>query len=361
MLEAFRARGSVAVRAVAGGEPLWVAAYEFVEALLLGVRSHLPDLRLDCELDLAPATGAGGQEASEIVALRVTFGTAPIIGEVATPSRFCHEVHLQRELRFALVRPPGCSASEPLVLHVNGLELPQLPEIPVLRRQIRSSLGSDFNYNNAYNWWLQNKDKEYPLERSKFNRIYSSLWGIRAMQLLPKQFQMDFFWGFLHGTNCHLEAFMFYHGRCDSRVRIAAQRGPGRDDEEKELLAFGTPLAKQSLAANRANGERFAKSVTNFAAMVYGRDIGQPPASAKVITKIFSAARSWGPGASGWQLHDPTWLCRDQTNSLGLVVKEQGRIIWRLPGGEQPARAPASGPPGGRPWACCRRRRPGGG
>uniref|UniRef100_A0A7S0FXV1 Uncharacterized protein n=1 Tax=Pyrodinium bahamense TaxID=73915 RepID=A0A7S0FXV1_9DINO len=356
VLQAFRAKGEAAVLATSGGDggPLWAAACDLVEALLLGVRSHLQDVRTECELRLANEEPCSVD--TDVVSLKVRFSAAPLIGEVATPSRFCHEVHLLEEVGFALRRPPTKTARDPLVLRVEGLELAELPEIPGLRRKIKTSLGSDFNIDTAYSWWLQHKDKEYPLDRSKFHRIYESLWGMRTMQMLPKQMSMDFFWSFLHGTNCHLEAFMFHHGKCSSRVRIAAQRGPGRNTEERELLAFSAPLAKQALAANRSNGERFAASVTNFGAMVYGRDIGQPPASARVITKIFSAARWWGHGPNGWQRFDHTWLCRDQTNSLGIVVKEQGRIIWRLPGESDSMRPPLEVRPPRR-ICCCRRRR----
>jgi len=339
VVRAFRAKGSLAVQAASGGSdaPLWVAACDLVDAILQGVHAHLPAVALTCEVcGQCEKTGhTVACEAEEAVTLTVSFDGKHIVGEVATPTRFCHEIHIVGKLRFALERPSGDSA-KPLVLRVAGLELPELPDVTRLREHMKAALGHEYGPDAALRWWMQNKHEQFPLEKSKFHRIAESLWGQRATMMLPRQFVTEFIWGFLNGTNCHLEAFMFQHGSGASPVKITARRGPGQTDLERELLAISGPLAIKQLLNNRASGEKFAASMMNFVAMIYGQDARQPGANARLITKVFSAASWWGPGQSGWQQYDTTWCCRDQKNSFGMVVKEQGRVIWRVAGEPTP-------------------------
>merc|ERR1712216_266439 len=62
----------------------------------------------------------------------------------------------------------------------------------------------------------------------------------------------------------------------------------------------------------------------------HDRANGFPGASAEKVKKLFSAAEWWGPGETGWTQCDDTWLCTDQKDFFGRVLKAQGRMIWRL-------------------------------
>lgn len=331
-LSIFRARGLGILPAGTGKvEPyavLWAAACDLVENLLLGVRLHLPEVIAECTITGKPA-GDTSVENADLLSMEVHFSHGPIVGEVATPSRFCHEVHLMQNMRFTLHLPRVKAGEEQLlVLKVSGLEFPTLPEMDGLRNKIKEVLGPDFTGEAAYSWWLQNKDKELPLAKSKFHRIYESIWGLPGAKMLPLQVALDFFVPFLIGTHVTPEAFTFH--MASDMVRMTCSKAPGRTPEEIELIKQLTPLAQECLRRNRTGGERAAASSTNFGAMFHGPAIGQPAASALVITRLLSAAKWWGPGARGWQQLDQTWQCRDRKNRVGVVVERQGRIIWSL-------------------------------
>merc|ERR1711920_281503 len=127
----------------------------------------------------------------------------------------------------------------------------------------------------------------------------------------------------------------------------------------RELASVSDPLARENLIINRGKGEFFARSVMNFTAMVYGADVGQPGAQAKVIAKIFTGASWWGAEHGGWQQLDETWLCRDRKNRLGIVTQETGRVLWRVAGDVKPSRVVSNQSKyvvTRRAWVCCSRR-----
>merc|ERR1712232_1047669 len=74
-------------------------------------------------------------------------------------------------------------------------------------------------------------------------------------------------------------------------------------------------------------GEMFAASGMNWMNMFYGRALGHHGGRPSKITKLFSAAKDWGPAEDGWQRFDNTWLCADSKSMFGRV-QEQGRVIW---------------------------------
>lgn len=350
-VRAFQTSGTALVKEVAGStaEPLWAAANNFVECLLLGVREHLPDVSADCDL-IVEESGLG----AESVSLVVRFAKSPIVGQVCTPTRFCFDLHLLEAVKFTLHNKPANVNSDQLVLSVKGMVLAPLVEIPRLRDQAKAELGDKFNKFTAHGYWLRHKDEHYPLQTSKLHRIYESLWGSKAAKMLPGPYKVDFMWGFLLATNMYLDDFVFNH---DPKVKVTvmARMEPCRTQEEKDLLEISTRVAQENLAKNRSAGEFFANSVTNFAAMLHAHTIGQPSANAKAITKLFSAAQWWGPGEHGWHRWEDTWLCRDQKGSFGHVIATQGRMIWQVHQ-TGPAQRTAQKPR--RFCFCCRRREP---
>merc|ERR1712107_458057 len=58
--------------------------------------------------------------------------------------------------------------------------------------------------------------------------------------------------------------------------------------------------------------------------------IGREGARPEQIRKLMSAASWWGPGPSGWQKVDYTWLLIDKKDMCGNIMQEQGRLIWRV-------------------------------
>mmetsp|Transcript_27385 Transcript_27385/g.78321 ORF Transcript_27385/g.78321 Transcript_27385/m.78321 type:complete len:461 (-) Transcript_27385:90-1472(-) len=335
-LQTFERCGVTAVKVATAGNgvkshvQLWASACELVRALLLGVGTHLPDLQPEIDLREHSPDAPG----VESVSLALNFGSRVVVGEVATPSRCCFEVRLSGIVRFALERPsPSAGDSQlKLTLRVHGVDLPALQDGIELRKRLQVELGSEaggFCKQEVFDWWMQHKDTAYPLETSKFHRLYESLFGQRGMQLLPKTINHDSLWGFLHNPGCTIQSFTF-HSDSRDRTTLTAERSPAKSDEEAELLKTCRQVAQDILKDNRAAGERFAASATNFAALLYGHEIGQAGAKAAVIVKLFSAAKWWGPGTDGWGRFDQTWGCKDKRNAFGVVVEEQGRILWRL-------------------------------
>jgi len=160
-------------------------------------------------------------------------------------------------------------------------------------------------------------------------------------------------------TYCYLDQLIFQQEHSSAEVRVRARRLPGRTDEERQLMEIGAAVGIPNLKTNRATGEKFACSVVNFAAMIYGQDAGQLGGSAKVMKKVFTGASWWGTGEDGWEKFDHTALVKDQRNSLGIVVQEQGRVIWRVADGPVLANLESKPPPVRNAWTwCCRRRRP---
>lgn len=355
---------------LAGGErpswgPLWNTACDLVSAVLLGIQEHLPDLRPEIDLREGGVVGS-----TEVVSIAVRFGDAPIVGEVATLSRCCYEVRLGGPLRFALRRPAQAAEvgrSQPLVLQVAGLDLPNLRDVTLMRDKLASLLGSDFDRKNAYAWWQEHKDEEYPLESSKFHRMYESLFGAKTTQLLPRQIAIDALWGYLHNPGCSIQSFSFHKDYKARGVTITATRVAPKSMEEAALVETCRQISHTVLRENRTAGEKFATSTTNFCAMLYGHEVNQAGAKAPLIVKLFSAAKWWGPGDDGFHKYDNTWTVKDKRNKLGILVEEQGRIIWRLgAAGDSDSGDPAAskrpggtqdGAPRRATVCCCRRRR----
>jgi len=214
-----------------------------------------------------------------------------------------------------------------LVLRVKGFSFPALPELAQMREMMQNELG-EYNKDSALAWWRKHKDAEFPLARSKFHRIWESLWGMKVMQTLPDSKRKDAFWGYLHTVDLDVHAFEFLldgEGGPQVLAHVRCSR-----DADADVNRTCEELGRQVLCDDRAMAEKFAASAANFCALLHARKFGQPSAKVDLIVKLLSAAEWWGPGTSGWQRWDLTWHCTDKVNVVGKVIKAQGRLMWHM-------------------------------
>jgi hypothetical protein len=308
-------------------------AYSFVkevlsliEALLLGPSKQIPSLLLDGCVDAT--------REDEVSAIEVCFEDC-LVAEISTRSRISHNVRLTKRVRFAVLKRQGIE--DRMVVRVQGLQFPMLPEIRRLQRRVTESLGEDYLPESAYDWWETNKHSEFPLGSYKFHRIWESLWGMKALQMMPTSKKADAFWAYLHTVDLEVDALEAHPDRSVG-ARIAA-----RSRYQADYAVYGRRCEEcggNVLKTERALGEKFARSAINFCALVHSLKAEQYGAEVKSISKLLSPAQWWGPGKSGWQQLDSTWNCTDTT------TKTQGRLIWRLGGGS------GSGTPSSRPPVC---------
>lgn len=355
VLRLFRKDGHRMAQVAAGGKeavslagPLVEAACQLVEALVLGIRAHLPELRAEARREW---DGRNSHEASFSVRF---IAPAAVIGEIVTRSRVALSVRVAGELHFALRLPQPLTEQTPLVLRVDGLEMPALPDAVRARTQLRAELGDRLDPMSAYAWWELHRHSEFPLPESKFHRVVESLLEQRALKMLGTKVRADSFWGYLHTTDLCIECFEFLlDRRLRGGISVTALERPPRSSIEAEDRAKVSEITQRILRNNRPSADRVAPSAINVGAMLSGTKLGQPGASPAVVAKLLSHARWWGPGDDGWHRHDETWLCTDRKNNLGQAVEQQGRIIWRLEG-TAPGAAPAPQPPCQREARCSR-------
>eukprot|EP00928_Gymnodinium_smaydae_P036886 TRINITY_DN25706_c0_g1_i2.p1 TRINITY_DN25706_c0_g1~~TRINITY_DN25706_c0_g1_i2.p1 ORF type:complete len:454 (+),score=104.16 TRINITY_DN25706_c0_g1_i2:86-1447(+) len=342
----FRQRGDEALARSGrqGDLLLWSTACEVFEALLGGVQRHVPEVCVSVDVvDRESSRAASRLAPSEVVAIVLRLGVPQLVGEIATRSRVCGELRLSQEVRLALLRPPPTSDGErdhrkakaaapesPLEVSVSGLAFPKIEEVAHLRARLESELGDSFDRHSAYAWWLKNKDEEFPLQHSKFRRVYESFFRHAP---LPRWACEKGFWGFINATTLEASFFKLFRFHHDGKgsVEMTALRHPPTSPADVAQMAICDAMCRDVLLTDRPIAERFSPSSMNYMAMVWGRDVNQPGADPHKIAKLFAAADSWGPGPSGWHKLDDTWLCVDEKNAFGRVTKEQGRTIWRAP------------------------------
>lgn len=336
---AFRQCGETAVHAAAGvaGAPLVDAACQLVEAVLLGMQRHLPDVHMNVKLVHGKPGG------SEVVSLAVNFHDGPLVGEIATRTRIAVGLRVAKELRFAIQRPQPDVSRSPLVLRISGLDFPRLPDVVRLREMLEDALKDRWSPDSVFRWWKEHKDLEFPLPRSKFHRLVESFLGMRSMQFLPPAIHADIFWGYLHTSDLCIEAFEFHRDK-KGGVTVTVQQKQALTSEEAQARAMNADIARKMLSEKRASGEKLCPSAMNVAAMLYGPEVNQPGACLDAIVKLLSAAQWWGHGSEGWQQFDETWLCTDKKDGFGRVVEKQGRIIWRVAGDKRAPPLPSSSP-----------------
>jgi len=337
----FRGECSSAVRTVCVGsessaELLMDAACTLVERLLVGVQEHLPTVKAQYELQVSPLdlNKTPPDAEQEMVVLEVGFHTDNVLaGEIATRSRIAAYVQLKPRLRFALARP-HCDNSgvQPLVLFVDGLELPTLPDCVQVRNSMRAELGDSMSCTTAYEWWEQHRHKRFSLSRSKFHRVLESLLEQKSFKLMGKALATDYVWNTLHTTDIRVQALEFcVDPRQIAGVSVSVRARPLLTQMEEEDRRLVKAFTQKTLLEDRARADRFAPSAINVGAMLYGAEVGAKGACPRVLAKLFTAAKWYGKKDDGtWHSYDVTWNCTDRKDIIGRVTEENGRLIWRL-------------------------------
>lgn len=325
-LRQFREKGSTAIARAGGqsaGEDLWRQACGFFEALLLGVHAQLPEVTASAQLCQCPANA--------FPELTIHYADSPLIGEFATRSRLGSIVRLDGKVCLALQQVPA-GGTQHLSVAVEGVSFPALPEVPWLRSLVQREvalIGETFNKSSMWTWFEHNMHKVCPLEDSKLHRSMECLLGLRSLQMVTTAEQRkEIPWGFMHSVDLDLTALKFYHDE-KGGVRVAAPPSPTAEaDPFRELCV---QFARDTITAHGSEMEVLAPSSLNFMRLFEGEHAGGPAASLPKITKLLSAATSWGPGTDGWKRCDSTWTCMDEKDWLGRTVREQGRVIWHHP------------------------------
>jgi len=322
--------------AVGRRKEAWDAAHAIASAVVLGLQKHIPEVLAsavlvkgrDC-MEHCQALSSGGNGIVAAVIVRITVDEA--IGEFATRSRIGSMMRLSKEVCFALRDPPKDVTTDPLVLEVSGLDFPALAEIGVIRKRLRALLGEGFNKSNVFKWWLQNRDLEYPLDKSKMRRMHASSFEGLPMVRPPDFAAEKALWGYINAPSNVFECFQFYdEGKND--IRITGIVLPANDPEEIRTRELCDDVASEVMRTQRALAEPWLPSAINISALTHGRSSGGPGAEPHKIAKLFTAADLWGPGKKGYQEVDNTWICTDIKDSMGRTVKQQGRVIWISPG-----------------------------
>lgn len=335
-LAMFRERGNAFVQNASGDEllPEWDAACGLVNALFTGMARHLGQVRSEAQVWAAaamPACGSYGAE-EKVLSLTVRLDPAPLVGVIATRSHLACDVCLDSTVRFTLLSPPSSSESGPLVVEIEGFYFKIAPEIRPLRWKLASELGKDFDPEHVYAWWLENIHEAWPIENSKARRVMEALFEVRSFQLtVPNSIKATTVWALLNGVSTSLSAFEFSRDRSNT-VRVSARRGPPVEPETAEEVERCDEILRQTLVRDEMTGDMFAPSSMNFVRLMHGHSLGQPGASAAKLTKLLTAAHTWGPGSDGWQRLDETWQAVDTKNVLGRTTKENGRLVWHMPG-----------------------------
>lgn len=170
---------------------------------------------------------------------------------------------------------------------------------------------------------------EFPPERSKIRRIFESFLGLKTAPL-PRWAREKGIWGYINAVPEVYDAFEFRRDtRAPGGISLSLALELASTPEEQAGQVLIRSFCQEVLRNNRAAAQRLAASSTNYLAMLHALPMGACGGCPRKITKLFTAAQTWGPGADSWMRSDDTWLCVDSKDMLGRVVKEQGRIIWR--------------------------------
>lgn len=339
-LKTFRSRGAQIVQASAGkaSEYTWSAACDLVEQLLSGAHRHLPEVTMDATLQFNVSVTALNCNATVQVpiCLEVSLSEGPLVGTFACRSRLGCEVHLAKEIRISLLQPLSNFDKEPLILATSGITFPPLPESGTIRNFIKAKLGDNYSKPAAYRWWMQHADEIAPLQTSMLRRRGETLLGMRSFQAaVDLDTKEDVLWGFMHGAPIDLSALEFYQG--SEGVSVTAQTRPITDPGLDDVARECDKMCHKILRKNPKLLDKFAASATTWLRLLKGRAAGFNGADARKLTKLLTAATSWGPGKDGWQRWEPTWLCVDEKDWMSRPIAEQGRVVWRGPSDKSPS------------------------
>jgi len=309
-------------------DPQWHGACGLLQTLLVGPQQHLREVTTKC--DVWACDAASSPSSPRLASFTVRWSHAPLFGEIATRSHLGCEIRFAQEVRFTLMRPADWSDSEPLVVEVEGFDFEALPEIFRIRQHLKSILGANYDSEHVYQWWLDHVRAEFPLETSKAHRILESVLGLRSSQLaIPRHVKVDAVWALVNAVSTRLAALEFV-GEQRAGLRVTGRARPPVPPTSEEDLDRCQQIMRQGLARDQHVGDVFAPSAFNFMRFLQGHAVGQHAGSVAKLTKLFSAAHTWGPGSDGWHRYDQTWLAVDEKNVFGRTVKENGRILWRV-------------------------------
>lgn len=309
---------------------LWAKACDFIDVILEGVCRHLPSVKMSFAINdrCDPAGVDAGTPA--LPALEVSISPAGVFGEITTRSRVGINFQLAGLMRFT----PQLDDSRwgrALTISVDGLSSKCYEDALFMRARLEQEVGEDFTPAQALRWYHENKDRLFPLESSKMRRFIESVLGRAYSAAIPRNMQRNLIAGFANGRPREVVSFAFC-AEGAAGVRISATQSAPSNDKEARMDAECARIAFETLSNDRWTAEMLAPSSINFLAMFFGHEQGQPGGDPQKVLKLFTGASSWGPGSSGWQRFDRSWLCQDHTDALGRVVAEQGRLIWHLPG-----------------------------
>eukprot|EP00931_Biecheleriopsis_adriatica_P033862 TRINITY_DN19635_c0_g1_i1.p1 TRINITY_DN19635_c0_g1~~TRINITY_DN19635_c0_g1_i1.p1 ORF type:complete len:446 (+),score=81.89 TRINITY_DN19635_c0_g1_i1:88-1425(+) len=348
VLGAFHKAGAAAAASTGSQKTreAWEHAYKIADALVRGVHSHIPEAFKHiefiegsrCEAKCARLQSRGK---GVVACIKVHFWPPEVLGDVATRSRISVQVRLAQELCFALLQPPSDVIKEPLVLEIDGLSFPCLPESRALRKKLKAMLGDDYSIETAFAYFEKHKVTDFLAQDSKLRRIHASLFEVASLVKPPAWVSSKSFFGHLNAPSNVFEALEFWE-EGEAGIRVTSRKSPPPDEDERQCVEIGDSIVSDILAnpVDRGIAHKFFKSAYNFGCLNTARAKGYQGASPELTAKLLSAARDWGPASSGWQSFDSTWNCTDSKSSLGRV-EEQGRLIWITPGAGQIPRTPA--------------------
>lgn len=227
------------------------------------------------------------------------------------------------------------SGSKPLSLLVSGMEARPLPECDRMRRKLLVLLGEDnYNRHTVFRWWEEHM-YEFQPEHSKIRRIYESFLGSTTVPM-PRIYKEKGMWGYINAVPEVYEAFEFQKdSRAPGGMTITSRLKPPATEADERGTRRLSEFCQEVLRQERATALRFAASSINYLAMLHGHSAGVHGGCPRKVTKLFSAAHTWGPGVDSWQRYDDTWLCVDKKDMIGRTVSEQGRLIWQAPNGSR--------------------------
>eukprot|EP00928_Gymnodinium_smaydae_P028865 TRINITY_DN218_c1_g2_i1.p1 TRINITY_DN218_c1_g2~~TRINITY_DN218_c1_g2_i1.p1 ORF type:complete len:400 (-),score=46.69 TRINITY_DN218_c1_g2_i1:432-1577(-) len=315
----------------------WEAAYKLIFEIFVGAQRHLgKTIKMqgsvwvndgsDSRSFVRPQRSASHQK---MMTLTIKVAPAPISADVATRSHLGISLRLAEVVRFSLLSSDA--SSDPLALEVEGLSFELAPDILPLRQRVKRELGSDYTAENVYAWWNRNIDQACPLRDSKGRRTVHALFELRSFQLtVPHHFKVKIVWALVNATPTRLTRLEFAkEGKGD--VCVTAAREKSSDPEEASDAQLSDEIIKEALLRDKSYGDAVAPSSFNFMRLLHGHNVGMNGASAAKLTKLLSAAHTWGCGTEGWQCWDDTWLAVDTHNVVGRKVCDNGRLIWREP------------------------------
>lgn len=236
-------------------------------------------------------------------------------------------------------------------VHMQGLQLLTLDH----QDQTLSSLvsasrpGRVATYEEYYSYFEENKNRkdELSLARSKFRRIFESVWSqLRRVGITGNPAQMGKLLALAGQRGCfNMDYIRFFPAKKRSGTSCAVLISDAHPDtgiaafegmnlcetQTRDLQAWGAHEAMYIATMGEFTRliDFMAPSLWNFVKCANHEFFGWEADASKVV-KLFTACTGpVGPVPSvDWQREDPTWRITDERNRLGFVTQTQGRVLW---------------------------------